>query len=169
MTLNAYLACCFIAMAALSTTAVAQVPPTANSGESTESIAFTECWFRGKEAGTPEAQSGPAFLDCQAAVRPEVERQRASARTAEEEMAATYRALHARLEAGASVYAAIQPRVLLEDQRAWVKYRNSHCALEMARTSKGNWRLEYRLSRCVEDEARERTAYLREFLDGLGG
>lgn len=163
----AYLASCAIALATLSTSAGAQVPPTENTGGSTESTAFTECWFREKEAGT-ETQSGQAFRDCQAALRPEVERQRVAARTAEEEMASTYRTLHARLEAGASVYAAIQPRVLLEDQRAWVKYRNTHCTLDMQRKSKGNWMLTYRLSRCIEDEARKRTAYLREFLQGPG-
>jgi uncharacterized protein YecT (DUF1311 family) len=137
--------------------------------EDSSTLAFGECSFRERQAAEAKVKVDKGFTDCQKLLAPEIERQRNSMREVEKLMASTYQDLHRKLEAKAGVYAAIRPKALLEDQRAWSKYRNSHCTIEVQRKSGGGWRLPYRFSLCVEDEAKKRLIYLREFLESIGG
>jgi uncharacterized protein YecT (DUF1311 family) len=123
--------------------------------EDASTMAFGECSFRERKATEAKMQVDESFGDCQRRLAPE--------------MASTYQDLHRKLEAKAGVYAAIRPKALLEDQRAWSKYRNSHCTIEVQRKSGGGWQLPYRFSLCVEDEAKKRLIYLREFLESVDG
>ncbi len=132
------------------------------------SMAFTECWFRGKEATIPNDRLQQFEQNCRASLVPEIQQQRSSMRSAEQEMAAAYQSLYRALQAK-SGDEAIRPKVLLDDQRAWFKFREAHCWLEMQRSSGGNYRLTYRFAKCVETEARKRTGYLRGFLQRDAG
>jgi uncharacterized protein YecT (DUF1311 family) len=50
--------------------------------------------------------------------------------------------------------------LLLRDQRAWAKARETHCEVEIGRSSWKYW-LQFRYAKCIEEEARKRTLYLK--------
>jgi uncharacterized protein YecT (DUF1311 family) len=105
----------------------------------------------------PESDVVAFERDCRAKLTPIIERQEQAMHSAEQEMASVYNGLMARLKAKDSQ----QAKAVLHDQRAWVKFRETHCWLEMLRAG-GKYRLQYRFSMCVETEARKRMQYLRE-------
>ncbi|HEY4081751.1 MAG TPA: lysozyme inhibitor LprI family protein [Burkholderiaceae bacterium] len=152
-------------LVAAGTVACAQNPPIEAQVESSALAADMECWFRGvvesKLQGNAETEF---FRKCRVLLTEEIEKQKTSMLEAERKMDAAFRALQAR----ASTDPTEQGVLVLREQRAWAKYREAHCSVEVGRSS-WKYSLQYRYARCAEDEANKRTIYLQSLLSSDAG
>jgi uncharacterized protein YecT (DUF1311 family) len=77
----------------------------------------------------------------------------------EQELNAAYRELRNKLRTSELQH--LEPR-LIEAQRAWVKFREAHCAFEATMQVEGNSWTSFYEGSCKAEEAEQRTLYLRK-------
>ena len=136
--------------------ATAQTPPLQATMDSVEAVAFGECWWLGQHAQTKPPDETAFERQCRASLSPLIVQQRLALAETERRMADVYSQLLASIKKDGR----ISVRSLVLSQRAWVKFRDAHCNLEVERVM-GNYGSPHRLAGCLESEAAKRIEYLK--------